>query len=396
MAANEAHIVRRRIDSRRYAGAPVYYFDTAGLLAGLGRERTVSRERLSSILERRLEGLLNRADVHLAAPRGFFVIFSSRRPRLAEERAQAVRDDILRHFFGADGLVPGWARRFSRPSTLAEAVMTIADAPSPGRTGSRLPPPRSGKNARFAKQGFIPMWDCAHERAAFFCWQASSLAPPSAAGAPPLAVSGAAQAAADIAALVHALRGLCRVLSRGQTPPLMVPVHLETLSWPKPKSFYLREIAQLEARVLDGLAFRIVGLKDGTGLEQLRCGLEMLGGHARRIFVHLPHTGIELSHAGLAGISAIGLSAPEEADLSGENLSGALDAAAAKLTRICAGQRAFSYVDRVTTAAAAELLRSRGIRFIAGPLFGPPSPEPGELRRLTVRAKGRPAILAGG
>jgi len=400
--------LRNHIDLAQYAGFPVYLFDFEFLLGHVPQITTWKREKIETIIGARVDHVLDRADVRIAGGPGFYVIFSSRDAEIAQVRANVISTDILKHFFGTESLIPEAARAFCRLSDLksvagdlgvklpsdqeiaAAAVGAAKKRVDQDNVAQEQQPASSliaDMNALFRRHFgeqrreppkflFAPIWDSAQERtASFACVPALSRVRGNVAEKPGLA---ATICDTDISALAFGLKGAWHVVSRGEIALITVPVHIETLSWSKYRTAYLQELAQIEHSLLNLLAFRIYGLDTGASLSQLKQGVSVLRRHAKRIFAYLPSVGIDFSNAGVMGLTGIFASAPDHIFRSGD--LALLTVVASKLRRICANQNAFACVDNVQCGAAVGLLKSQGIRFVAGPIFDRPSEEPGPVK----------------
>jgi hypothetical protein len=397
----EASQLRNHIDLAQYAGFPVHFFDYRFLRANVPIIATWNADKLETVIGARTDNMLSRADVRLPVRAGFYIIFCTHEPKVAQERTNAVSTDILKHFFGTESLIPEGANAFTRAASLNEIAADLGIAPPPpqaassGGAGAAIdgqPSLIADMNALFRqyfgeqqdviqKFLFAPIWDSVNERIASFSCQPAL--PGAERNMPAGEKSAADHCANDIAALAFGMKGVWHLLTRGDLALVTVPVHIETLSWSKHRAAYLHELGNIEPKVLGLLAFRICGLDPGASLSQLSQGVSVLRRHARRIFVHLANTNADFSHAGILGVTGIGVSMPAP-DARGDTPLDSLPAVATRLKRICAGQNAIAYVANVASPAHVNFLKGQGVRLIAGPVFGPPSEEPGPARALSL------------
>jgi hypothetical protein len=398
---SEASQLRNHIDLAQYAGFPVHFFDYRFLRANVPVIATWNADKLETVIGARTDNMLSRADVRLPVANGFYIIFCTHEAKLAQERTNAVSTDILKHFFGTESLIPEGANAFCRAASLNEIAADLGIAPPPpsaasaGGNGTGVdgqPSLIADMNTLFRqyfgdqqdviqKFLFAPIWDSVNERIASFSCQAAL--PRAARTAPGGEKSAAEHCANDIAALAYAMKGVWHLIRRGDVALITVPVHIETLSWSKQRAAYLHELGNIEPKVLGLLAFRICGLDVGASLSQLSQGVSVLRRHARRIFVHLPSTNLDFSHAGMLGVTGIGVSMPAQ-DGRTDTPVEPLPTVATRLKRICAGQNAIAYFANVGSPAHVNFLKGQGVRLIAGPVFGPPSEEPGPAQALSL------------
>lgn len=397
----EASQLRTHIDLAQYAGFPVHFFDYRFLRANVPNIATWTGDKLETVIGNRTDNMLSRADVRLPVGNGFYIIFCTHETKVAQERTNAVSTDILKHFFGTESLIPEGAQAFSRVASLNEIATDMGIAPPPPPTagpgasaggGNGEPSLIAGMNALFRQHFgeqqdaiqkflFAPLWDSANERiSSFSCQQAN---PSFGRNAAPGEKSALDHCSNDVAGLAYALKGVWNLIGRGDVALVTVPVHIETLSWSKQRAIYLNELANIEAKLLGLLAFRIYGFDVGSSLSQLSQGVSILRRHARRIFVHLPNTNLDFSHAGILGVTGIGVTMPSQDGKPGEAAE-SLPAVTMRLKRICSGQNAIAYFANVGSPAHVTFLKGQGVRLIAGPVLYPPSENPGPVRALSL------------
>src|SRR5437764_437845 len=84
-------------------GNPAYFFDTKALETSVGAVAGWNHSRLEAALQPRLDHALCQSDLRLSSQDGFYVVFANPDPRAAQEKADAICVDIMRHFFGEGG-----------------------------------------------------------------------------------------------------------------------------------------------------------------------------------------------------------------------------------------------------------------------------------------------------
>ena len=342
MRGPDALQIRNQIDLSQFAGFPVYFFDFGFLLANVPTIATWSREKLESVIGARADNMLGRADVRLPSQGGFHIIFSGREANLARERANAVCTDILKHF--------------SAP-TVSSRKARAAFAASP--TSRRLPtrwaqkcqrnlnqPPHAdaadapGKPASSHHESLVADMNTLFRR--HFGKKKASLENSSSrrSGTAPMSASPRSSACqparpsggrgtnanekgecclsagvhciTDLAALAFALKGIWQLISRGDIALVTVPVHIETLSWSKHRTAYLNENHRPYRSPPDGPA-RFSHLWSRRRLQPFASE----PGRERAPPSCAPHLRAPaerqrrfLTHAGIIGVTGLGVSAP--------------------------------------------------------------------------------------
>ncbi|MSP95415.1 MAG: hypothetical protein EXR00_09105 [Alphaproteobacteria bacterium] len=134
----EASQLRTNIDLAQYTGFPVHFFDYRFLRANVPNIVNWTGDKLETVIGNRTDNMLSRADVRLPVGNGFYIIFCTHEPKIAQERTNAVSTDILKHFFGTESLIPEGAKAFSRVASLNEIAsdMGIAPPPPPSAAGT--------------------------------------------------------------------------------------------------------------------------------------------------------------------------------------------------------------------------------------------------------------------
>jgi hypothetical protein len=398
VAAQDARPIRQ-LTLSQFTGHPVYFFDTSVLLDNVISIAGWNQTRLEAAIAPRVERILDVADMWIATDDGFYVVFANHTGDVARGKADAVRADLLRHFYGPAGFHPEVAAKLCRPSTLfalagrlgiseensvrprAKTSEPATDEPAEG-TGAGFAEELQAvfadavalKAAEFGNFLFSPLWDSKKERISTFLCETD--APSRQETTPSLRLSAEGRCRHDVAALAAATRGVCDILSRHDVGAVSVAVHGETLSWSKTKNAYLEMLGRVESRLRNLLVLRIVGLEPGANLSKIAEWTNGLHHHVRWIFVHLPDLNFDFRSVGVLSVTGYGLTAalPEHPDATSLNM---LSAQAAKLSRICANQAASSFMDNVVSREVLTLLKHQGVRFFAGPAIGASSESPG-------------------
>src|SRR5262249_39142311 len=158
----------------------------------------------------------------------------------------------------------------------------------------------------------------------------------------------ASQCRADVAVLARACRGALHVIERGDVALISVPVHAETLSWTKTRAAYAGVLGRIDSRALALIAPRIVGLNAGSNPADLALWTRGLRRHAHWVFAHLPQADLDMSRAGLLGVTGFGITAGAMGS-DGQALE-ALGIQAARLAGLCLRQNAVAFAYDVATA----------------------------------------------
>ena len=106
-------------------------------------------------------------------------------------------------------------------------------------------------------------------------------------------------------------------------------------------------------------------------------------------FVHLPNLNFDFWRVGALGVRSMGLSVGSLA--AAKNGGKALAAEVDKLVRICASQKAVPYTDNVGSALEVDVLRTQGVRLLAGSVIGNAAELPGPVGPLSfAQLQGKP------
>jgi len=400
MQGQDEHRIRYRRHFSQFAGMPIYIFDVELLLKSVALLAGRTEAELKTAVGTCLDATLANTDVKISVDNGFYLVFANRTSSLAADRAQAVSTAVLDHL-----VIPAVARpkefdRFCRPSGLKELATDLGISPNSPRAFVRpgAKPSRpvtlgraDGDSEQLAEDLtalfvdhllsaadehvlYSPIWDNKKSRISAFglglgaAHRRGTEAARAVSDALTLAI---AQAKVDIAVLAWATRGARRIVKRGEIALVSAPLHVETLSWSKTRNAYLDVLSQIEPRSLPLIAPRIVGLDPGSNLAQIAQWSRALQHYVRGIFVHLPGINVDFSRTGILGVTGFGLTAHTNRTSLAEE--------AGKLAHICAEQNAVAFIDNVISPAELSLLKRKGIRFISGPLIGPPAALPARM-----------------
>ena len=236
---------------------------------------------------------------------------------------------------------------------------------------------------------FTPYWDSKQERITSFACEV----PGGLSDAPDAAGMGIPAANAhcklDIQALASATKGVRHVLSRGDVAAISVTVHVATLSWSKSRAGYLKVLGQIEPQVRALLAPRIFGFDAGSNLSAMAQWTTAMRGLIPWSFVHLPNLNFDFWRVGALSVRSMGLSVGSLA--AAKNGGKALAAEVDKLVRICASQKAVPYTDNVGSALEVDVLRTQGVRLLAGSVIGNAAELPGPVGPLSfAQLQGKP------
>jgi hypothetical protein len=411
LGTNNEPKIQQQLVLSQLAGNPTYFFNTSFLLATITTLADWNQSRLEAAIAPRLDRTLNGSDLRFTADNGFYIVFSSPDIGLAKEKANAICTDLLRHFFGDGNYLPQYVERLCRQSSVEQVCDDLGITPAPERDafhlGGRGPlraqePSESEKDKLLFRRQltelysetldsssagetflFSPCWDSQKERINSFVCEFTGTGPPEAApGATGLPVA-IAQCERDVTGLAIATRGVRHLLGRGDFAAVSVPVRAETLSWSKTRNGYFGVLSEIEPRILQFIAPRIIGFHAGTNLSLTGQWIAEMRRFVSWIFVHLPELNVDFFRVGTLGASGFGLTV---ASLSTTKARlNTLEMDADKLKRICAFQNAIAYADNVGSVHELNVLRTKGIRILAGPVIGLHSEMPGPLRSLSFK-----------
>lgn len=408
---------RNELSLSHLTGNPVFFFNTSYLLANAAALAGWNKERLDAAIAPRLDGALGWSDLRFFAREGFYLVFATRDTLIARETAYAIRDDLLRHFYGHGRHIPADMERFCRESSvenLAGSMGLPLAAPRPSRPGpARTAPAKAApvnaeqletedEKLQFAKEltalflkhlhakgesedyEFRPWWDCKKESiTSFACEPIPQIGRRYRRGLEEVGLPAAVtQCKADVVALAAAIRGIRHVVSRGELATVSVPVSLETLSWSKTRNGYVSVLAQTDPRFLHLLIPRVVNIPEGSNLASLAQWTLAMRQHVRWYFVHLPNPNFDFSRVVPFCATALGLtitSAMRMTAIRSETLAAQL----ARLSRLCANQSAIAYADNVDSVRELFMLASRGVRMLSGSVIGKASELPGKAGPLS-------------
>jgi hypothetical protein len=416
--------LKQRAGLSELTGNPAYFFDTKALETSVGAAAGWNHSRLEAALEPRLDQALCQSDLRLSSQEGFYIVFSNPDPRAAQQKADAICADIMRHFFGEGGHTREDLARLCRPSSVqkiaremehsAVLLQEAAANESAGNHGSTRRAQGRGAvhsenqqeklsmqelidlyQASLASAAatenflFTPFWDSKQGRISSFSCEQAVLK-----GAPPIADSASipdsgeigipvasAHCKLDVIALAAAAKGVRQVLDRGDFAAIGVSVHMGTLSWLKSRNGYLEVLSQIDPQIRSLLVPRIIGIDAGCNLSAISQWTSAMRRFVPWTFAHLPNLNFDFWRIGSLGVRGIGFSLG--ALSATPNGLRALTAEADRLARICSSQRSIAYADNVVSLDELNVLRKCGIRGIAGPAIGQPSEAPGAVKPLS-------------
>jgi len=398
VAAQDTRPIKHQLTLSQFTGHPIFFFDTSVLLDNVVSIADWNPTRLEAAIAPRIERVLDGAGIRIATDTGFHMIFVNHTPARARAKADAVRADLLIHFYGPTKIPPEVAAKFGQPSSLValagrlgipaetlarartKAWEPIADDPAEKNKAISAKElqdlfldavaSKTAEVAKFGKFLFSPLWDCKKSRVSAFSCAAETLSRQDTLA--PVRLSATDTCRHDIVALAAATRGIRHILSSGHLAAVSAPVHVETLSWSNTCNAYLEALGRIDCALL---ALRIVGLEPGANLLKIGQWTVGLRRYVRLIFVHLPDVNFDFGRVGALGVAGYGLTAasPEEADAKSLNL---LSAQALKLTRICTIQNASAVIDNVRSEPELAIVKNQGVRFIVGPVIGSPEEVP--------------------
>jgi hypothetical protein len=390
------------------AGNLLFFFDTSFLLENVSSLAGWSHTRLEAAIAPRVEKELSEADVRFVVENGFYIAFGARDYTVAWDTAKAICDDIFRHFYGHGDYDPNDVDKFCRQSSVREAADDLdislpsghsfpARAKTRGTVTDELPESEKEKrlfrrellelfhlhfNAPTENERFVfsPRWDSSKEAiTSFGCESAadalnSSVMIPTAKGLS----TAIAQCKLDITALAIATRGARHLLARGDVAVITAGLHVETLSWVKTRQAYIHVLGKIHPQYLMLLAPGLTGLIAGSNSTSIAQWIAELRRYVRHSFIHLPNVDFDFSRDGVLGVTGFALRLNSSGRAAASSLA-SLDTLATKLKRICTIQSAVAGVMNVASLDELLLLKSRGVRFISGPIVADPSELPGPV-----------------
>jgi hypothetical protein len=168
----------------------------------------------------------------------------------------------------------------------------------------------------------------------------------------------------DRAILTHSLNFARRLGEAGIMMAVGVPVSFETLAWSKGRQIYQWALRSAHVADQPQLILKIEDIPPGTPADRIAQVVSSLRPFCKHIFVHLPNDHIELGMTGRMGASGLVLSLQRRAALP------EILADSRYLSRVAVAQGAMSCIDHVESDEALHVVRSAGIRFAAGNVFG--------------------------
>jgi hypothetical protein len=399
-------------------GNPAYFFDTKALETSVGAVAGWNHSRLEAALEPRLDQALCQSDLRLSSQDGFYVVFANPDPRAAQEKADAICADIMRHFFGEGDHTREELSKLCRRSSVQKIVKELEHSAilreeAPGGDSARDHGSTRRGQVSSATQSenqkeklsmqelidlyqaslvsaaatnnflFMPFWDSKQERISSFSCEQAILK-----GAPSIGDSGesgipvaSAHCKLDIVALAAAAKGVRQVIERGDFAAISVSVHMGTLSWQKSRNGYLEVLAQIDPQIRSLLVPRIIGIDTGSNLSAISQWTNAIRRFVPWTFAHLPNLNFDFWRIGSLGVRGIGFSLGALSTT--PNGLRALTAEADRLARICSSQKSIAYADNVVSLDELNVLKRCGIRGIAGPVIGQPSEVPGAVKALS-------------
>jgi len=367
---------------RLNAETSVYYYDLAPVLARLGRSSNIGRLRL--ICERHVRAIAG-ADLVLFSEDGFYLIVTSSSGPAAAALANYVNTSLLMLFFGTQSLSADQQMTMYQPvdpDELPEKLPELLGA-EPAKKESRLDanwdayPDRETRKEDplhvLARDGvhveqnveltFFPVHDLRRKAvSALFC-------APTFAGAvfghqAFQQLSPSELPFIDRAILIHTLAFAKRLAEAGIVLAVGAPVSFETLAWSKSRQIYQWALRGNHVADQPQIILKIEDIPPGTPADRIAQVVSSLKPFARHIFVHLPNDHIELGMTGRMGASGLVMSLERRAALP-EILSDSK-----YLSRMAVAQGAMSCIDHVESDEALNVVRSAGIRFAVGHVFG--------------------------
>jgi hypothetical protein len=422
MGSKDKQRITQILNASGLSGNLLFFFDTTFLLENVSSLAGWNHTRLEAAIAPRVEKELTPADVRFVVENGFYVAFGTGDYLVAWDTAKAICDDIFRHFYGHGDYDPNDVNKFCHQSSARQAAEILdISLPSenafPARAKTRasvsdeLPEGEKEKRlfneellelflhhfnaqAENGKFVFSPCWDSNKEAiTSFWCDSAAdtlnfSTVIPVAKGLP----TAIAQCKLDITALAVATRGIRHLLSRGDVGAISAPLHVETLSWVKTRQAYMHVLAKIEPQYRMLLAPRITGLTAGSNSTSIAQWLAELRRYVRHSFIHLANVDYDFSRDGVLGVTGF-VSKLSSSTRAPKPALSSLDTLATKLRRICINQSSVACVLNVASAEQLLLLKSRGVRFISGPIIAKPAELPGPVGPLSfVKVSPEPEV----
>jgi hypothetical protein len=185
----------------------------------------------------------------------------------------------------------------------------------------------------------------------------------------------------DRAILLHALAFANRLAEAGVLVDVGAPVSFETLAWTAGREIYQSALRVADIAHHPRLVLKIEDVPSDTPGEQIARVVSSLRPFCKHISVQLPNNRCDALSAHRLGASGLVLSLQRRAALP------EILADSKWLARMAQLQCAASCIDHVETAEALNVVKSAGIRFAVGNVFG------GETLRGTTSGRDIPEIL---
>jgi hypothetical protein len=383
-----SEITRKAIPVQTAVSGALYYFDLQPLLDRMGASGLATPDRLRAICKRHIRSIAGE-DFTLFTDQGFYLVITSCSGAAAAGFARFINMSLLMLLFGTESLTPEQEMRLFRPIEPHELpegnyVRTVPQERRPmdrvnlrdtidGRDAAPEHDIENDTLAGFADHGihaeqgveliFFPVHDLATRTvSSLFC-------APTFAGA----VFGyqafhdlgqAEMPYIDRAILMHGLKFARRLAHAGIHTPVGVPVSFETLSWSKSRDIYQSALRAANIARFPQLVIKVDDIPAGTPADRIARVVSSLKPFARFVSVHLPNNNLELSMMGRMGASGLVLSLPRRA-AHPEVLANSKWLAAA-----AAAQNATACIDHVESDDALAVVRSAGVHFAVGNVFG--------------------------
>jgi hypothetical protein len=168
----------------------------------------------------------------------------------------------------------------------------------------------------------------------------------------------------DRAILLHALAFANRLAEAGVLVDVGAPVSFETLAWTKSREIYQSALRGADTAHHPRLVLKIEDIPSDTPMEQIARAVSSLRPFCKHISVQLPNNRFDGLSTNRLGASGLVLSLQRRAALP-ETL-----ADSKWLVRMAQLQNAASCIDHVESDEALSVVKSAGIRFAVGNVFG--------------------------
>ncbi len=364
-----------RIDGETKA----YFYDLTPVLARVDSGSLPNPERLR-LVERHVRAIAG-SDTVLFADGGFYLVIRSCTGPAAFGLANYINTSLLMLLFGTESLTEEQRVTMFTLVDTEEVPTTLAGQGAPrDRFDANWDPNVDGREedagsalAQLASAGvypeqnvelaFFPVHDLSRRAvSALFC-------APTFAGAifghqAFQSLNQAELPYIDRAILLHSMAFASRLAAAGIVMAVGAPVSFETLAWSKSRQIYQWALRSANVAEQPQLILKIEDVPPGTPAERIAQAVSSLRPFARHIFVHLPNDHIELGMNGRMGASGLVLSLQRRAALP-EVL-----ADSKYLSRMAVAQGAMSCIDHVESDEALNVVRTTGIRFAVGNVFG--------------------------